>query len=92
MFGVVKGTTKYKERGVYLFFHIADDKRLHGFMVSSLLEQNTRKVRDVGAVDDWTEADPWAKVTATAGGRRDIDEIVVRSEQGRLRHFAEAGQ
>ena len=87
-----KRTTKYKERGIYLFFHIADDKRPHGFMIPSLLEQNTRKVRDVGAVDDWTEADPWTKVTTSAGSRRDVDQIVVRSEQGGFWHFAKAGQ
>jgi hypothetical protein len=80
------------KRGVlYLFFHVADDKRLYGFMEPPLLEENTRKIRNVLTVDDRTEADPRAEVTATASSGGDVYEILVRSEQSRLGHLAKAG-
>jgi hypothetical protein len=90
-FGPVKVDSKAQRRVAYLFFHVADYKRLHRFMEAPLLEENTREIRNVVAVDDRTEADPWAEVTAAACSRGDVYEILIRGEQGGLWHFAKAG-
>lgn len=49
-------------------------------MESSLPKEYAWKIRDVVAIDDWTEADHWPKVTATTGRGCDVYEILVRSE------------
>ena len=71
------GHVARKGRGLYLFFHVTDDKRLHGFVEPPLLQENAGEVCDVVAIDHRTEANSRAEITATAGRVRDIYEILV---------------